>query len=316
MILEAIDALGNANGSNKTAISAYLKSKYHASLPSDHTSLLTINLGRMKSSGELVFARNKYLRPDDGDDEEVQEEEPSATAPADPASPLRSAGHKDLAVYEDFFTGLSYAELDFADMNAQLGIPFVRDADVPAPADGVAAGDIDVHAPAPDGVAADDIDVPVPAPDGVAFDDIDDVPAPAPDGVAADAVAGPVKRGRGRPPKPKVAVAEDSLAEASLVAADAVAPAKRGRGRPPKPKDPTARGNDVESTADVNAPIIKRGRGRPPKPKDPVTEAIARATSGMLSPRGRPPKKAKVEEAPSTYVPVKRGRGRPPKVKH
>jgi hypothetical protein len=32
----------------------------------------------------------------------------------------------------------------------------------------------------------------------------------------------------------------------------------------------------------------------------------------MLSPRGRPPKKAKVEEAPSTYVPVKRGRGRPP----
>ncbi|TKW33061.1 hypothetical protein SEVIR_2G208700v4 [Setaria viridis] len=256
MILEAIDALDNANGSNKTAISGYLKNKCRASLPSDHTSLLTINLGRMKSSGELVFARNNYFRPD-GDDEEVKEEEPSATAPAGPASPLRPDGYKDPAVDEDS-TGVFDAAsvyLDIDDFDAQLGLHSVRDAD-----------DTDVPALAP-GVAADDIGVPAPAPDGVVADDID-VPAPAPV-VTADAAAGPVKRGRGRPPKPKVAVAEDSPAEASLVAADAVAgPAKRGRGRPPKPKDPAAMGTDGESTADANAPV-KRGRGRPPKAQGP-----------------------------------------------
>ena len=79
-------------------------------------------------------------------------------------------------------------------------------------------------------------------------------------------------------------------------------------------------GTSGEQTA-ANAPA-KRGRGRPPKPKDPAAEA-----AGMLSPhpRGRPPKKAKVEEAsisapaaaaPGTAGPVKRGRGRPPKVRH
>ena len=85
--MEAIDALDNANGSNKTTISAYIRGKYGARLPTDHTSLLTTNLGRMKSSGEIVFARNNYFLPD-GDDEEV-EEEPSAPAPNDRASPLQ-----------------------------------------------------------------------------------------------------------------------------------------------------------------------------------------------------------------------------------
>ncbi|RLM86465.1 hypothetical protein C2845_PM04G13390 [Panicum miliaceum] len=329
MILEAIDALDNDNGSNKTAISGYLKGKYGASLPTDHTSLLTINLGRMKSSGEIVFARNNYFRPD-GDDEEVEKEEPSAPAPADPASPLRPNEHEDPAVAEDS-TGVFDADSFFHD-----------------------DGDDGLLAP-PLGVAADEIAVPAPAP-GVAADEIA-VPAPAP-GVAADAAAGPVKRGRGRPPKPKDAVAEDSSdspAETSLVAADAVAeppkrgrgrppkpkdpvseasvvdtdaaavPAKRGRGRPPTPKDPAAMGTSGEPTAAANAPV-KRGRGRPPKPKDPVAEATARATSGMIGPRplGRPPKKAKVEEAsisapaaaPGTAGPVKRGRGRPTKVRH
>ncbi|PUZ70648.1 hypothetical protein GQ55_2G250300 [Panicum hallii var. hallii] len=353
MILEAIDALDNDNGSNKTAISGYLK----GNLPTDHTSLLTINLGRMKSSGGIIFARNYYFRPY-GDDEEVEKEEPSAPAPADPASPLRPNGHEDPAVAEDS-TGVFDADSFFHDdgddglLASPLGVAADEIA-VPAPAPGVAADEIAVPAPAP-GVAADEIAVPDPAP-GIAADEID-APAPAP-AVTADAAAGPVKRGRGRPPKPKYAVAEDSSdspAETSLVAADAVAeppkrgrgrppkpkdpvaeasvvaidaaavPAKRGRGRPPTPKDPAAMGTSGEPTAAANAPV-KRGRGRPPKPKDLIAEATARATSGMIGPRplGRPPKKAKVEEAsisapaaaPGTAGPVKRGRGCPPKVRH
>jgi len=201
MILEAIDALDNDNGSNKTAISGYLKGKYGARLPTDHTSLLTTNLGRMKSSGEIVFARNNYFRPD-GDDEEVE------GAPADPASPLRPDRHEDPAVAEDS-TGVFDMDSFFLDDG---------DDGLLAPPLGDAAEEIAVPAPAP-GVAADEIAVPAPAP-GVAADDID-APAPAP-AVTADAVAEPPKRGRGRPPKPK-----DPVAEPSVVATDATAvPAK------------------------------------------------------------------------------------------
>ncbi|OEL14944.1 hypothetical protein BAE44_0024037 [Dichanthelium oligosanthes] len=341
MILQTIDALDNDKGSNKTAISRYMKGRYPGSLGTDHFSLLTINLARMKSTGELVFSRNNYFRPKK-ERELVVEEEPSTPAAVDPASPLRPDGDTDPAVAEDS-TGVFDADSFFLDAgdDGLLAPPHVLDADA---ALGVAADEIAVPDPAP-GVAADDIDVPAPA----TF-------------VTADAAAGPVKRGRGRPPKPKDPVAEDSSgapAEASVVATDAVAvPAKRGRGRPPKPKDPVAEASVVATdaaavparrgrgrppkpkdaaamgtngepttaqvaTTDANAPV-KRGRGRPPKAKDPVTETIARATSGMLSPRGQPPKKAKVEEAPisapaaspGTAAPVKHGRGRPPKVRH
>ena len=88
-----------------------------------------------------------------------------------------------------------------------------------------------------------------------------------------------VKRGRGRPPKPK-----DDARES---------PVKRGRGRPPKPKDDTG-----ESPA-------KRGRGRPPKPKDDAIEFPVKRG------RGRPPK----PKDDTGESPVKRGRGRPPKFK-
>ncbi|CAN6174270.1 unnamed protein product [Urochloa humidicola] len=386
MILEAIDALGNANGSNKTAISGYLKDKYGAALPRDHNSLLTINLGRMKSASELVFSKNNYSRPDGDEDEdeeeeekeEVKEGEPSATAAADkPASPLEV--YEDPSSVEDFEPAFGY--LDIED-DGLLAPPPVLDDDadvVPDPAPGVAADGISAPAPAP-GVAADDIEVPAPAPDVTAAGPVkrgrgrppkpkDDVAegstaAPAKTSlVAPDAIAPPAKRGRGRPPKPKDPVGEESSgvpAETSFVAADTVTapakrgrgrppklkdpvaeastgatdaaadvPAKRGQGRPPKPKDPAAMGTSGEPTAeapvaaaDADAPV-KRGRGRPPKPKDPVDETISRATSGMLSPRGRPPKKTKEEapidapagSAPGTSAPVKRGRGRPPKVR-
>ncbi|CAN6195875.1 unnamed protein product [Urochloa humidicola] len=388
MILEAIDALGNANGSNKTAISGYLKDKYRADLPKDHNSLLTINLGRMKSSGELVFSKNNYFRPEGDEEEEekeVKEGEPSATAAADkPASPLLLEVYKDPSAAEDYEPAFGYLDLED---DGLLAPPPVLDDDadgVPDPAPGVAADEIAAPAPAP-GVATDDIEVPDPASDVNAEavagpvkrgrgrppkpkDDVAEgssAAAAETSLVAPDAIAPPAMRGRGRPPKPKDPVGEESSgvpAETSFVAADTVAPpakrgrgrppklkdpvaeasigatddaadvpAKRGRGRPPKPKDPAAMGTSGEPTAeeapvtaaDADAPV-KRGRGRPPKPKDPVDETISRATSGMLSPRGQPPKKTKVEEAPidapagsapGTSAPVKRGRGRPPKVR-
>ncbi|KAL8142067.1 hypothetical protein V2J09_015099 [Rumex salicifolius] len=93
---------------------------------------------------------------------------------------------------------------------------------------------------------------------------------------------------------------------------DPNAPPKRGRGRPPKPKVPLPPGSEVIALA-------PRPRGRPPKPRDPVapsSEPIKAASSGR--PRGRPPKMDKPAEvaavAPSVSG-VKRGRGRPPKVR-
>lgn len=295
MIVEAIRALGLEVSSNKTAISDYIRGRYGSSLPAQHNAFLTGHLARMKATGELAFLRNNYLVPDDKVEEEEEEE----------ASPLPTDGHKDPAAAAaedsiDMFDPNSFF-FDFED-DGLLAPPIVMDAD------------------------ADDIAVPDPAPV-----------------ITADVNPVPTKRGRGRPPKPKDPVAEGSSGEpaaAPVVSADAAAmPVKRGRGRPPKPKNPVA--EDAAPTAasvvsaDANAVPVKRGRGRPPKPKDTITVATDRATSGMLSPRGRgrgrgrPPKKAKVAvEDPSgepaaapgvaadaSAVPVKRGRGRPPKVR-
>ncbi|XP_072978812.1 HMG-Y-related protein A [Typha angustifolia] len=62
MILAAISALDEKNGSNKSAISKYMESKY-GELPQSHASLLTAHLARMKESGELLFVKNNYVRP-------------------------------------------------------------------------------------------------------------------------------------------------------------------------------------------------------------------------------------------------------------
>lgn len=62
MILEAIDALDDKNGANKTAISSFIEEKYKE-LPSAHASLLTANLASMKESGKLLFDKNNYVRP-------------------------------------------------------------------------------------------------------------------------------------------------------------------------------------------------------------------------------------------------------------
>lgn len=62
MILEAISALNDKNGCNKSAISKYTETKYGNLLPS-HWSLLTAHLAGMKDSGSLLFITNNYFKP-------------------------------------------------------------------------------------------------------------------------------------------------------------------------------------------------------------------------------------------------------------
>ncbi|MED6159852.1 hypothetical protein PIB30_045994 [Stylosanthes scabra] len=59
MILKAIEALNEENGSNKTTISKYIESTY-GGLPEGHKALLNVHLAKMRDSGELVFWKNNY----------------------------------------------------------------------------------------------------------------------------------------------------------------------------------------------------------------------------------------------------------------
>ncbi|PWA90681.1 winged helix-turn-helix DNA-binding domain, AT hook-like protein [Artemisia annua] len=63
MILAAIDALKHKEGANKSLISNYIESTYGV-LPGGHSNLLAENLNKLKESGELVFYKNNYARPD------------------------------------------------------------------------------------------------------------------------------------------------------------------------------------------------------------------------------------------------------------
>ncbi|KAI3730670.1 hypothetical protein L1987_61842 [Smallanthus sonchifolius] len=82
----------------------------------------------------------------------------------------------------------------------------------------------------------------------------------------------PPRRGRGRPPKSKVAISPDTVV---------VSPAKP-RGRPPKVKESPA-----PTTAEPS--VSGRKRGRPPKLGRSVAKAPP-AASGERRGRGRPPK--------------------------
>ena len=63
MIMKALEALNEANGSNKSAISKHIESTY-GELPEGHSALLSHHLNKMKESGELVFWKNNYMKPD------------------------------------------------------------------------------------------------------------------------------------------------------------------------------------------------------------------------------------------------------------
>ncbi|ESW35379.1 hypothetical protein PHAVU_001G230300 [Phaseolus vulgaris] len=61
MILEAIEALNEGNGSNKTSISKYIESKYGV-LPPGHKVLLNVHLAKLRDTGLLDFWKNNYTK--------------------------------------------------------------------------------------------------------------------------------------------------------------------------------------------------------------------------------------------------------------
>ncbi|CAH2049045.1 unnamed protein product, partial [Thlaspi arvense] len=63
MILAAIEALNDKNGSNKSSISKHIEATY-GELPPAHSTLLSHHLNKMKQSGQLVMVKNNYMKPD------------------------------------------------------------------------------------------------------------------------------------------------------------------------------------------------------------------------------------------------------------
>ena len=62
MILTAIAALGEKEGSNKSEISRYIETTFSGVVPEGHETALSEALTKMKESGELLFVRNNYLK--------------------------------------------------------------------------------------------------------------------------------------------------------------------------------------------------------------------------------------------------------------
>ncbi|XP_068333139.1 HMG-Y-related protein A-like [Pyrus communis] len=63
MIMAAIEALNDINGSSKSAIAKHIESTY-GDLPESHAALLAHHLNKMKDTGELVLVKNNYMKPD------------------------------------------------------------------------------------------------------------------------------------------------------------------------------------------------------------------------------------------------------------
>ncbi|KAK4278022.1 hypothetical protein QN277_015922 [Acacia crassicarpa] len=63
MIMKALEALNEPAGSSRSAIVKHIEATY-GELPPSHSTLLTSHLNKMKESGELVFAKNNYMKPD------------------------------------------------------------------------------------------------------------------------------------------------------------------------------------------------------------------------------------------------------------
>ncbi|GKC20565.1 putative high mobility group A5 [Tanacetum coccineum] len=62
MIIAAICALKDKDGSSRQAIAKYIEKEY-ANLPPTHPTLLTNHLKRMKNEGELIMVKHSYMLP-------------------------------------------------------------------------------------------------------------------------------------------------------------------------------------------------------------------------------------------------------------
>ncbi|XP_049934993.1 uncharacterized protein LOC116259370 isoform X2 [Nymphaea colorata] len=122
------------------------------------------------------------------------------------------------------------------------------------------------------------------------------------DSQGSEPISAPAKQGRGRPPKPQIAVLAGGPPQPRgrppkpKVGVPAGGPSRR-RGRPPKPKVRVPAGGG------------SRPRGRPSKPK------VGVPAGGPSRPRGRPPKPTIEVPAAGSPRPRGRRRGRPPKPK-
>lgn len=63
MIMAAIEALNEEDGSNKSAIAKQIEGTY-GTLPPAHGTLLTHHLNKMKQTGQLVMVKSNYMKPD------------------------------------------------------------------------------------------------------------------------------------------------------------------------------------------------------------------------------------------------------------
>ncbi|KAM1171012.1 hypothetical protein ACFX15_020853 [Malus domestica] len=63
LIMVAIEALNDSNGSSKSAIAKHIKSTY-GDLLKTHAALLAHHLNMMKNTSELVLVKNNYMKPD------------------------------------------------------------------------------------------------------------------------------------------------------------------------------------------------------------------------------------------------------------
>ncbi|KAF3438725.1 hypothetical protein FNV43_RR21489 [Rhamnella rubrinervis] len=93
MIVEAIEALSEENGSSKSSISKYIKSTY-GDLPAMHSQLLSDNLKRMKDGGELMFWKNNYSKVKPNAAPRRGRGRPDSNAPPIPANIVMSSVSK------------------------------------------------------------------------------------------------------------------------------------------------------------------------------------------------------------------------------
>ncbi|GMP40885.1 hypothetical protein CsSME_00011169 [Camellia sinensis var. sinensis] len=97
MIMAAIEALNDKNGSSKSAITKHIEATASSDVPGAHATLLSHHLNKMKQSGQLVMVKNNYMKPDPNAPprrSRGRPPEPKAQPPpdAEEASPPRPRG--------------------------------------------------------------------------------------------------------------------------------------------------------------------------------------------------------------------------------
>ncbi|KAI3735623.1 hypothetical protein L6452_15130 [Arctium lappa] len=301
MIVAAIAALQDKDGSSRQAIAKYIEKEY-ANLPPTHSSLLTHHLKRMKNEGELMMVKHSYMLP------------PPRSVPFQLPTPTMDHHITDYSVTDTF--ACSKAENSAVQPRRKPGRPpkprqdfgFQAQAQLP---DGQPAAayqpqfqhqlhlgqDLRSH------YAAEPIFVSL----GLADDGV----APT---LPSETALVSAKRGRGRPPK--AAAAARSVVTTS--GGDGASSGGSGSGsgseveagkRVPRRK---AGRPKLMSITMVNGGGPKRTSGRPKRIGGPVTVPLS---GNVMRPRGRPKRSQNisVNTGDGGSGSVSRGRGRPPK---